>query len=136
MWRSNHCSPRREEEGLGTNPSRTLRHIQVPIQGKTIHILAWHQQRHQTTGRSMRHISETSTSGAKAATEATPPPEQPWQQLEADFMTFDGSEYLVIVDYYSKMPVVWKMPTSQCNSARTITVLKELFAEHGIPKEI
>ena len=32
-WRSNHCSPWREEEGLGTNPSRTLRHIQAPIQG-------------------------------------------------------------------------------------------------------
>ena len=30
---ANHHSPRREEEGLGTNPSRTLRHIQVPIQG-------------------------------------------------------------------------------------------------------
>ena len=66
----------------------------------------------------------------------TPPPEQPWQQLGADFMTYDGSEYLVIVDYYSKMPIVWKMPTSQCNSAKTITVLKELFAEHGIPEEI
>ena len=51
-------------------------------------------------------------------------------------MTFDGSEYLVIVDYYSKMPMVWKMPTSQCNSAKVITVLKELFAEHGIPEEI
>ena len=48
-------------------------------------------------------------------------------------MTYDGSEYLVIVDYYSKMPIVRKMPTSQCNSAKTITVLKELFAEHGIP---
>ena len=66
----------------------------------------------------------------------TPPPEQPWQLLGADFMTFDGSEYLVIVDYYSKMPIVRKMPTSQCNSAKTITVLKELFAEHGIPEEI
>ena len=66
----------------------------------------------------------------------TPPPEQPWQQLGADFMMFDGSEYLVIVDYYSKMPIVRKMPTSQCNSAKTITVLKELFAEHGIPEEI
>ena len=66
----------------------------------------------------------------------TPPPERPWQQLRADFMTYDGSEYLVIVDYYSKMPIVWKMPTSQCNSAKTITVLKELFAEHGIPEEI
>ena len=51
-------------------------------------------------------------------------------------MTFDGSEYLVIVDYYSKMPIVQKMPTSQCNSAKLITVLKELFAEHGIPEEI
>ena len=51
-------------------------------------------------------------------------------------MTFDGSEYLVIVDYYSKMPIVRKMPTSQCNSAKMITVLKELFAEHGIPEEI
>ena len=51
-------------------------------------------------------------------------------------MMFDGSEYLVIVDYYSKMPIVWKMHTSQCNSVKTITVLKELFAEHGIPEEI
>ena len=51
-------------------------------------------------------------------------------------MTFDGSEYLIIIDYYSKMPIVWKMPTSQCNSAKIITVLKELFAEHGIPEEI
>ena len=66
----------------------------------------------------------------------TPPPERPWQQLGADFMMFDGSEYLVIVDYYSKMPIVRKMLTSQCNSAKTITVLKELFAEHGIPEEI
>ena len=66
----------------------------------------------------------------------TPPPERPWQHLRADFMMFDGSEYLVIVDYYSKMPIVRKMPTSQCNSAKMITVLKELFAEHGIPEEI
>ena len=50
-------------------------------------------------------------------------------------MTYDGSEYLVIVDYYSKIKV-WKMPTSQCYSAKMITVLKELFAEHGIPEEI
>ena len=51
-------------------------------------------------------------------------------------MTYDGSEYLVIIDYYSKMPIVRKMPTSQCNSAKTITVLKELFAANGIPEEI
>ena len=36
----------------------------------------------------------------------TPPPERLWQHLGADFMSFDGSEYLVIVNYYSKMPIV------------------------------
>ena len=51
-------------------------------------------------------------------------------------MTFDRSEYLVIIDYYSKMPIVQKMPTLQCNSTKTITVLKELFGEHGICEEI
>ena len=49
---------------------------------------------------------------------------------------FDRSEYLVTIDYYSKMPIVQKMPTSQCHSAKIITVLKELFAEHRIPEEI
>ena len=51
-------------------------------------------------------------------------------------MTFDESEYLVIIDFYSRMPIVQKMPTSQCDSAKIITVLKELFAEHGIPEKI
>ena len=44
-------------------------------------------------------------------------------------MTFDGSEYLVIMNYYSKMPIVWKMPTSQCNINKTITVLKVTFCQ-------
>ena len=65
--------------------------------------------------------------------QSTPAPEQPWQHLGADYFSFDGSEYLVIVDYYTKMPFVRKMSPSQCNSTRTIAVLKELFAEHGIP---
>ena len=51
-------------------------------------------------------------------------------------MTIYGREYLVIINYYSKMPIVHKMPTSQCNSVKMITVLKELFAEHEIPEVI
>ena len=30
------------------------------------------------------------------------------------------------------MPIAWKMPISQCNSAKMITVLKELFTIYGI----
>ena len=68
--------------------------------------------------------------------QSTPAPERPWQHLGADYFSFNGSEYLVIVDYYTKMPFVRKMSPSQCNSARMIAVLKELFAEHGIPEVI
>ena len=41
-----------------------------------------------------------------------------------------------MVDYYSKMPFVRRIPSSQCNAAKTISVLKELFSEHGIPETI
>ena len=51
-------------------------------------------------------------------------------------MTFDGSEYLVIIDYYTKMPFIRKMPPSQCNSAKTIASMKELVAEYSIPEVI
>ena len=43
---------------------------------------------------------------------------------------------MVIVDYYSKMPFLRRIPSSQCNAAKTISVLKELFSEHGIPETI
>ena len=66
----------------------------------------------------------------------TPAPECPWQHLGADFMHFDGNKYLIIIDYYSKMPFVCKIPPSQCNATKMISILKELFAQHGIPESL
>ena len=57
-----------------------------------------------------------------------------WQLLSTDYFHFDGPEYLVFTDYYSKMPIIRRIPASQCNAFKTISVLKELFAEHGIPE--
>ena len=34
------------------------------------------------------------------------------------------------------MPFIRKIPPSQCNAAKTISVLKELFSKHGIPETI
>ena len=64
----------------------------------------------------------------------TPVPECPWQLLHVDCIHLDGSEYLVVMDYYSKMPIIRRIPASQCNAPKNISVLKELFAEHGIPE--
>ena len=64
----------------------------------------------------------------------TPAPEHPWQILSTDFFHFDGSEYLVVTDYYSKMPIIRGILASQCNASKTISVPKDLFGEHGIPE--
>ena len=57
-----------------------------------------------------------------------------WEKLEADYFAFAGKEYLLAMDYYSKYPEVMQVESKTAES--TITVLKGLFARHGIPQEI
>ena len=72
--------------------------------------------------------------GTMTAAPANLAPECPWQLLGTDYFHFDRSEYLVVTDYYSKMPIRRRIPVSQCNASKIISVLKELFTEHGIPE--
>ena len=129
--KSTHHSTTRKGESTCIDPWRTHGNLQVPVLSQCVYwpginadikrmveacaTCQWHrpQEPHQPL-------------------QPTWAPERPWQHLGADFMTFDGNEYLILVDYYSKMPIVRKMPTSQCNAAKTIATLKEIFGEHGI----
>ena len=72
--------------------------------------------------------------GAMTAVPANISPEHPWQLIGTDYFHFDGSEYLVVTDYYSNMSIIRRISASQCNAFKSISVLKELFAEHGIPE--
>ena len=40
----------------------------------------------------------------------------------------------VVTDYYSKMPIIRRIPASQCNASKTISILKEPFTQHNIPE--
>ena len=66
----------------------------------------------------------------------SPVPECPWKHIGADFFTFDRFGYLVIIDYYTKMAFIRKIPPSQCNAAKTLSMLKDLFSKHGTPETI
>ena len=99
-------------------------------------LLAWHQSRHQMCYSSMCYMPAPSPTGTSTAAQANPATECPWQHLGAIFMHFDGNKYLIIIDYYSKMPFIHKIPPSQCNAAKMISTLKELFAKHGIPESL
>ena len=58
-------------------------------------------------------------------------PLRPWEVLGADIFHFNNKNYLCIVDYHSKFPVIKRM--EGLSTASLITTTKVKFAEYGIP---
>ena len=61
-------------------------------------------------------------------------PDVPWAKLGSDILYLGGSDYIVIVDYYSKYPEVIKLKSK--TAREVITKFKECFGRFGIPQEI
>ena len=61
-------------------------------------------------------------------------PCNPWEMVATDLFTLDNSDYLHVVDYYSRFFEVVKLPNTK--SATVIMYLKSIFARHGIPSEV
>lgn len=62
-------------------------------------------------------------------------PARAWANIAVDLFEQSHKQYLLIVDYYSKFPVVRKLPTPAPSSA-VIDTLKMLFSEMGIPDKV
>lgn len=61
-------------------------------------------------------------------------PKGPWQEVATDLFHFDGNEYLVVVDYYSRYFEIDKLPDTK--SSTVVRKLKSRFSTHGIPIRI
>ena len=61
-------------------------------------------------------------------------PSFPWQKLGCDLLDYQGAQYLLVADYYSKYPILRKLNLT--TSAAIINHLKSIFAEHGIPESL
>jgi len=62
-------------------------------------------------------------------------PTQPWEVLGVDFFAVDNTQHILVADYFSKFFLCRKLPNDYtCKT--TIAVLKQIFAEHGIPKTL
>ena len=55
---------------------------------------------------------------------------KPWFRLHADYAEYEGQNYLIVVDSYSKWLHV--EPMSSITSSKTIISLRRLFATHGL----
>ena len=84
------------------------------------------------------HQCETCTQfqAQNAATPLTPTPTPscPWQMCTSDIFTLKGAEYIICGDFYSKMILIQHLPSSQSNTTKVISLLKEMFSEHRIPE--
>ena len=64
-----------------------------------------------------------------------PETEKPWSRLHIDFAgPMNGVTYLVLVDSFSKWPEV--IPVSPPSATRTISILNQVFSQHGLPDTI
>ena len=61
-------------------------------------------------------------------------PDRPWQVVGMDHFYFNGQDYLLLVDYFSKYPEVAQV--SRKTAAATINKTKEILARHGKPEKI
>ena len=74
-------------------------------------------------------------------TKITPPPKEPmiasqlpqhpWEKVGSDLFEFRGSQYLLVVDYFSRYIEVQKLNST--TSSSIIASMKAMFSRHGIP---
>ena len=61
-------------------------------------------------------------------------PAIPWTKLATDISTFDNENYLLVVDYTSKFPIICKLPSI---TARVVMeIIKSIISEEGHPATI
>ena len=61
-------------------------------------------------------------------------PLHPWTKLATDMFYFEGASYLLIVDYTSRFPVVYKL--SSMTGQHVANQCKLMFSEYGWPEHL
>ena len=60
-------------------------------------------------------------------------PEGPWRKIDIDYFTFDGNSYVLICDYFSKFPFLYRAKTSFWSLRDRLI---DFFSIEGYPDEI
>ena len=63
-----------------------------------------------------------------------PAPELPWHTVATDLFEIKNSKYLLLVDYYGRFPVLYKLGSTA--SKVFVQEMKTVFAELGVPNMI
>ena len=61
-------------------------------------------------------------------------PQYPWQRVATDLFVLKGTNYILVIDYFSRYLEVRKLSSTTTSSV--IHALKMIFSQHGIPEEV
>ena len=61
-------------------------------------------------------------------------PTRPWQKVGSDLFAHGGANYIIITDYYSLYPEVYRLKSQEAEDV--IVALKDSFSRHGTPDEL
>ena len=61
-------------------------------------------------------------------------PPRPWHTLGSDIFHWNAADYLLVIDYYSKFPVIRKL--LNMHASTVVANLKSIFEEYGIPSKM
>lgn len=61
-------------------------------------------------------------------------PTRTWEKLGSDIFQFNGANYLIIIDYYSRFPII--KPLVDTSTSTISSHSTSLFAEYGIPSAL
>ena len=75
---------------------------------------------------------ESQNTQAKETLEPHEVPTRPWQVVGTDLFSWDGDEYLLLCDYYSKFPIIMKIPRGQSTGNTVVNLTKCVFSEQGL----
>ena len=64
-------------------------------------------------------------------------PTRLWQVIAKElFFFWNGDEYLIICDYYSKFTIIRKIPSGQATGKTVVSLTKCVLSEQGVPEVI
>ena len=132
-WSPHHSSCWKGENPASTAPIQP-RNNKVTVARKWKFSLVWHQQGHQSSSPPVWNLHPIPESECCSTPHTCTTPSCPWQMCATDIFTLEGINHLVVGDFYLKMIFVWCLPPGQSNANKVISLLKEMFSEHGIPE--
>ncbi|KAK3732551.1 hypothetical protein QZH41_017842, partial [Actinostola sp. cb2023] len=124
-----------DEDLVLTDPRRTSRYIERSKQ-RARELVFWPGMSKQIedTVANCSICQELRNSNTKEPMIPHEIPQYPWQIAATDLFTWNGGNYIVVVDYYSRY---WEVSSlHNTTSTSVIEKLKQFFARHGIPETL